>query len=81
MRQLFRRFLLACRGGTKTSKNQHRTKISDVILTKIEHLFVEADGSCLATTIQTFAAKNSLKKHLQQKNTPNCHIAPLGRRL
>jgi len=60
---------LACRGGTRTSKVQNGTKIIDVVLTKIEHLFVEADGSCLATMIQTFAAKNSLKNICNKKNT------------
>ena len=68
IRQLSRRFLLACRGGTKTIKDQNGTKIPDAVLTKIEHLFVEADGSCLATMIQTFAAKNSLKT-FATKNT------------
>ena len=81
IRQLSRRFLLACRGGTKTSMDQNRTKILDVIFTKIEHLFVEADGSCLATMIQTFAAKNSLKNICNKKTPSNCHIAHLGRRL
>ena len=70
IRQLSRRFLLACRGGTKTSKVQNRTKIPDVVLTKIEHLFVKVDGSCLATTIQTFAAKNSLTKICSKKTPP-----------
>jgi len=61
---------LACQGGTKTSKDQNGTKIPDVILTKIEHLFVEADGSCLTTTIQTFAAKKSLKTFAAKKHPP-----------
>ena len=67
---------MACRGGTRTSKVQNGTKIPDVVLTKIEHLFVEADGSCLATMIQTFAAKKFPKKTFAAKKTPpNCHIA------
>ena len=70
IRQLSRRFLLGCRGGTKTRKNKNGTKIPDVVLTKIEHLFVEADGSCLATTIQTFATKNSLKTFAAKKHPP-----------
>jgi len=59
---------LACRGGTKTSKDQNRTKILDVVLTKIGHLIVGAHGSCLATTIQTFAAKKPLKTFAAKKH-------------